>query len=115
MAHAPPSYEAAAYRQLWIIVAPYVHSYDLYRACLVCRQWHQLFAPFLWGDPARKFGFDDDNIYCMLLFFDESIKALYLLLCLPVFSIFQFLRLMEYIVLLDIPIWRYEGVMSVHI
>ena len=67
MAHAPPSYQAAAYRQLWIIVAPYVHSYDLYRACLVCRQWHQLFAPFLWGDPARKFGFDDDNIYCMLV------------------------------------------------
>ncbi|KAK0119549.1 hypothetical protein ONS95_010989 [Cadophora gregata] len=66
MAHAPPSYEAAAYRQLWIIVAPYVHSYDLYRACLVCRQWHQLFAPFLWGDPARKFGFDDDNIYLNL-------------------------------------------------
>ncbi|KAH7411298.1 hypothetical protein BKA64DRAFT_741868 [Cadophora sp. MPI-SDFR-AT-0126] len=66
MAHAPPSYQAAAYRQLWIIVAPYVHSYDLYRACLVCRQWHQLFAPFLWGDPARKFGFDDDNIYLNL-------------------------------------------------
>ncbi|KAH7355255.1 hypothetical protein BKA65DRAFT_498010 [Rhexocercosporidium sp. MPI-PUGE-AT-0058] len=69
MAHAPPSYQAAAYRQFWIIVAPYVHSYDLYRACLVCRQWHQLFAPFLWGDPARKFGFDDDNIYCTLLDF----------------------------------------------
>ncbi|KAL2070373.1 hypothetical protein VTL71DRAFT_13399 [Oculimacula yallundae] len=69
MAHAPPSYEAAAYgghRQLWILVAPYVHSYDLYRACLVCRLWHQLFAPFLWGDPARKFGLDDDNIYLNL-------------------------------------------------
>lgn len=48
-------------------------------------------------------------------FFDESIKALCFLLYLPVFSIFQFWRLMEYIVLLDSPIWRYEGVISVHI
>lgn len=81
MAHAPPSYQAAAYRQLWIIVAPYVHSYDLYRACLVCRQWHQLFAPFLWGDPARKFGFDDDNIYCMLETFFSFVSGVLCWLC----------------------------------
>ncbi|CZT06827.1 uncharacterized protein RAG0_12464 [Rhynchosporium agropyri] len=76
MASAPPSYQAAAYggnRKFWLIVAPYVHSYDLYRACLVCRQWHQLFAPFLWGDPARKFGVDDDNIYLNLTRFKRRL------------------------------------------
>lgn len=64
MAFAPPSYQAAAYRRLWIIVAPYVHLSDLYAACLVCRQWHQVFAPLLWGAPASRFGNDSNSVYC---------------------------------------------------
>jgi hypothetical protein len=64
MAYGPPSYQAAAYRQLWMIIAPYVQSYDLYSACLVCRQWHSIFAPLLWGNPASRFGSDSDTVYC---------------------------------------------------
>jgi hypothetical protein len=63
MAFAPPSYQAAAYRQLWAIVAPYVHFSDLYAACLVCRQWQQVFAPLLWGAPASRFGNDSNSVY----------------------------------------------------
>jgi hypothetical protein len=59
----PPPYEAAVYRRLWSIVAPYVQDFDLYAACLVCRQWHHIFSPFLWGNPGSKFGSDSDNIY----------------------------------------------------
>ncbi|KAE9371739.1 RNI-like protein [Stipitochalara longipes BDJ] len=66
MAFAPPSYQAAAYRRLWIIIAPYVQLSDLYAACLVCRQWHQVFAPLLWGAPASRFGNDSNSVYLSL-------------------------------------------------
>ncbi|KAG0652848.1 hypothetical protein D0Z07_0603 [Hyphodiscus hymeniophilus] len=62
----PPPYEAAVYRRLWAIVAPYVHDFDLYSACLVCRQWHSIFSPLLWGNPGSRFGNDSDNIYLSL-------------------------------------------------
>ena len=59
----PPPYEAAVYRRLWSVVAPYVQDFDLYSACLVCRQWHHIFSPLLWGNPGLRFGNDSDNIY----------------------------------------------------
>ena len=59
----PPPYEAAVYRRLWSIVAPYVNDFDLYSTCLVCRQWNHIFSPFLWGNPGSRFGNDSDNIY----------------------------------------------------
>lgn len=62
-APAPPPYEAAVYRRLWSIVAPYVQDFDLYSSCLVCRQWNHIFSPLLWGNPGSRFGIDSDNIY----------------------------------------------------
>ncbi|KAF8861803.1 hypothetical protein BDZ45DRAFT_739967 [Acephala macrosclerotiorum] len=66
MAFGPPSYQAATYRQLWSIIAPYVQDRDLYSACLVSRQFHQAFAPLLWGSPASRFGSDSDTVYLSL-------------------------------------------------
>lgn len=60
----PPSYEAASYRRLWPIVSPYVKCEDLLSACLVSREWHRIFAPQLWGNPATRFGADLDAVYC---------------------------------------------------
>ena len=60
----PPTYEAASYRQLWLIVAPYVQCQDLTSACLVSREWHRSFAPQLWGNPATIFGTDPDDVQC---------------------------------------------------
>lgn len=65
----PPPYETTVYRRLWAIVAPYVDSSDLYAACLSCRQWHQVFSPYLWGNPAAKFGSDNDTVYCKHIHF----------------------------------------------
>lgn len=60
----PPSYEAASYRQLWPIVAPYIRYEDLFSACLVSREWHRSIAPQLWDNPAMRFGTDYDAVYC---------------------------------------------------
>lgn len=59
----PPPYEAAVYRQLWAVVAPFVQSQDLYSACLVSKLWHRVFSPILWANPAERFGRDSDTIY----------------------------------------------------
>jgi len=59
----PPSYETAINRDAWTIIAPYIPSSDLCAALLVCRRWHEIFAPFLWGDPASHFGTEDDTVY----------------------------------------------------
>jgi hypothetical protein len=61
---APPSYESALYKELWSIVAPYVHTSGLYNACLVSRSWHHIFSPFLWSHPGSRFGIDNDDVYC---------------------------------------------------
>jgi hypothetical protein len=66
MAFAPPPYQAASYRRLWTVVAPYIPLSDLYSACLVSRQFHQIFSPHLWGDPGSRFGWDNDTIYLSL-------------------------------------------------
>ncbi|KUJ06934.1 uncharacterized protein LY89DRAFT_661060 [Mollisia scopiformis] len=74
MVYAPPSYQAAAYRQLWAIVAPYVQDEDLYSTCLVSRQFHQAFAPRLWGSPASRFGSDSDTVYLSLTRFKRLLN-----------------------------------------
>ncbi len=83
MAFAPPSYQAAAYRRLWVIIAPYVQAYDLYAACLVCRQWHQVFAPLLWGAPASSFGNDSNAVY------RKSARILGSQICFPFEALFH--------------------------
>lgn len=59
----PPSYELATARDVWAIVADYIPSADLCAASLVCRRWHKIFVPFLWGAPASHFGTDNDAVY----------------------------------------------------
>ena len=57
----PPSYQnaVASLRDHWRVIAPYVRSKDLYTASLVCREWHEVFTPLLWGNPASHF---DDEV-----------------------------------------------------
>lgn len=59
----PPSYASATARDAWVIIAHYIPSSDLCAASLVCHKWHDLFMPFLWGDPASHFGTDNDAVY----------------------------------------------------
>lgn len=59
----PPSYESATDRDAWAIIAHYIPSSDLCAASLVCHRWHDLFMPFLWGDPASHFGTENDAVY----------------------------------------------------
>ena len=56
----PPSYEEATTKNHWSLVAGYISGVDLYAACLVSKEWHATFAPFLWGNPAGHFG---DRVY----------------------------------------------------
>ncbi|CAG7994508.1 unnamed protein product [Penicillium olsonii] len=71
---APPSYESATDRDAWSIIARYIPSSDLCAASLVCRRWHGLFMPFLWGDPASHFGTDNDAVYVALTRFRRTLK-----------------------------------------
>jgi hypothetical protein len=59
----PPSYEEATTANHWDLVAAYITGTDLCAACLVSRRWHQIFAPWLWGDPASHFGKENDRVY----------------------------------------------------
>ncbi|KAJ5257074.1 hypothetical protein N7478_013178 [Penicillium angulare] len=59
----PPSYESATDRDAWTIIAHYIPSSDLCAASLVCHKWHEVFMPFLWGDPASHFGTQNDAVY----------------------------------------------------
>lgn len=63
MEEIPPSYESATARDAWAIIAHYIPSSDLCAASLVSRRWHEIFMPFLWGDPASHFGTDNDAVY----------------------------------------------------
>lgn len=58
-----PSYAFATTRDAWIIIAQYIPSSDLCAASLVCRRWHKLLMPFLWGNPASHFGTENDAVY----------------------------------------------------
>ncbi|PLN84170.1 leucine rich repeat domain protein [Aspergillus taichungensis] len=70
----PPSYQSATARDAWSIIARYIPSRDLCAVCLVCRRWHELFVPFLWGDPASHFGTDNDAVYVALTRFRRTLK-----------------------------------------
>ncbi|PGH00259.1 hypothetical protein AJ79_08273 [Helicocarpus griseus UAMH5409] len=70
----PPSYELATARDVWAIVADYIPSADLCAASLVCRRWHEIFVPFLWGAPASHFGTDNDAVYVALTRFRRTLK-----------------------------------------
>ncbi|KAK2797397.1 hypothetical protein FQN50_009198 [Emmonsiellopsis sp. PD_5] len=72
----PPSYELATARDAWAIVAHYTQSADLCAASLVCRRWHEIFVPFLWGAPASHFGSeaDNDTVYVALTRFRRTLK-----------------------------------------
>ncbi|EEQ27560.1 hypothetical protein McanMca71_000072 [Microsporum canis] len=60
----PPSYESATTRDVWPVIAPYILcAADLCSASLVCRTWHEIFVPILWGAPASHFGARDDAVY----------------------------------------------------
>ncbi|PLB46913.1 hypothetical protein P170DRAFT_438615 [Aspergillus steynii IBT 23096] len=70
----PPSYQSATTRDAWSIIARYIPSSDLCAAALVCQRWHELFMPFLWGDPASHFGTDNDAVYVALTRFRRTLK-----------------------------------------
>ncbi|PYI04902.1 leucine rich repeat domain protein [Aspergillus sclerotiicarbonarius CBS 121057] len=70
----PPSYQSATTRDAWSIIAQYIPSSDLCAAVLVCRRWHGLFMPFLWGDPASHFGTENDAVYVALTRFRRTLK-----------------------------------------
>ncbi|KAL4881436.1 hypothetical protein BJY04DRAFT_188898 [Aspergillus karnatakaensis] len=70
----PPSYESAITRDAWPIIAEYIPSSDLCAVTLVCRRWHVVFMPFLWGNPASHFGTDNDEVYVALTRFKRTIK-----------------------------------------
>ncbi|OJJ47506.1 hypothetical protein ASPZODRAFT_131009 [Penicilliopsis zonata CBS 506.65] len=69
-----PSYETAVARDAWVIIAHSIPSRDLCAVSLVCRRWHQLFIPFLWGDPASHFGTDNDAVYVALTRFRRTLR-----------------------------------------
>ncbi|KAG9517275.1 hypothetical protein KCV07_g6265, partial [Aureobasidium melanogenum] len=59
----PPSYGQATTVNAWDLIADYIPSSDLCSAALVCQQWHAIFAPHLWGNPASHFGHENDRVY----------------------------------------------------
>ncbi len=66
MENIPPSYEAAIARNPWQIIAPYIPSVELCALNRVDHRLHQVFAPYLWGDPASHFGTENDRVYVAL-------------------------------------------------
>ncbi|KAH4229152.1 hypothetical protein HBI06_092950 [Parastagonospora nodorum] len=61
-----PSYENATNQDPWELVVQYLSSESLCAAALVCRRWHQIMAPQLWGNPASHFGVQNDTLYVAL-------------------------------------------------
>ncbi|KAH8697142.1 leucine rich repeat domain protein [Talaromyces proteolyticus] len=70
----PPSYENATMRDALSLIAHYIPSADLCAASLVCRRWHAIFIPHLWGDPASHFGTENDAVYVALTRFRRTLK-----------------------------------------
>ncbi|KAL2857798.1 hypothetical protein BJY01DRAFT_115343 [Aspergillus pseudoustus] len=70
----PPSYQLATTRDAWPIIAQYIPSSDLCAVTLVCRRWHRVFVPFLWGNPASHFGTENDEVYVALTRFRRTLK-----------------------------------------
>lgn len=73
----PPSYQTATTWDAWAIVAPYIPSVDLCAASLVSQRWHEIFVPFLWGNPASHFGIDNDAVYGGHTYADALIHTLF--------------------------------------
>ena len=74
MEDVPPSYQSAIDREAWNVIAPWITSGDLCSACLVSRKWHSIFVPFLWGDPARHFGIENDAVFQALTRFKRTLR-----------------------------------------
>ncbi|KAL2828733.1 hypothetical protein BDW59DRAFT_142942 [Aspergillus cavernicola] len=70
----PPSYQSATTRDAWSIIARYIPSSDLCAVALVCRRWHVVFMPFLWGNPASHFGTENDEVYVALTRFRKTLR-----------------------------------------
>ncbi|KAI9802154.1 MAG: hypothetical protein M1833_002075 [Piccolia ochrophora] len=76
----PPSYEEAVSRKHIPIIAAYLGEHrllarhDLYDACLVSREWRDLFQAALWDEPTAFFGQHKDDIYHAYLVFLECLK-----------------------------------------
>ncbi|KAF2709797.1 RNI-like protein [Pleomassaria siparia CBS 279.74] len=68
-----PSYESVIAQNPWELVAPYLQSYDLCSAALVCQRWHAIFTPQLWGNPASHFGVQNDTVYVALTRFKRTL------------------------------------------
>ncbi len=75
MENVPPSYESAVSRDYWKTVALYIPSSDLCAACRVSRNWHETFAPYLWGNPASHFGTENDAVYGKIFGHSRSFVA----------------------------------------
>ena len=74
MENIPPSYEAAVARNPWQILAPYIPSAELCALNRVSRRLHEVFAPYLWGNPASHFGTENDRVYVALTRFKRALK-----------------------------------------
>ncbi|GAB7360887.1 hypothetical protein MBLNU230_g0873t1 [Neophaeotheca triangularis] len=79
MEAAPPSYNEATLVDHWDLVARYIPSRDLCAASLVCRRWHAIFIPHLWGNPASHFGTENDDVYLALTRFKRTLQTARLL------------------------------------
>ncbi|KAI9697540.1 MAG: hypothetical protein M1820_007739 [Bogoriella megaspora] len=73
MEDVPPTYELSTTREYWTIIARYVQSSDLRAAALVSRRWHEIFVPYLWGNPASHFSVEDDSVYVALVRFKKTL------------------------------------------
>ncbi|KAL8833402.1 MAG: hypothetical protein Q9170_004283 [Blastenia crenularia] len=72
----PPSYESAIRRDYWSIIAKYIDSSDdLCSASRVCKRWHQIYTPLLWGDPASHFRKENERVYVALTRFKRSLRS----------------------------------------
>lgn len=61
-----PSYESVIDQNPWLYIAEYLPSEALCSAALVCRKWHAIMTPLLWGKPASHFGVQNDTVYVAL-------------------------------------------------
>ncbi|KAF2132162.1 hypothetical protein P153DRAFT_394327 [Dothidotthia symphoricarpi CBS 119687] len=73
MDDALPSYESAIQRDPWVFIAPYLSAEALCAAALVCRKWHAIFTPQLWGNPSSHFRLQNDTVYIALTHFMRTL------------------------------------------
>lgn len=63
MENIPPSYDTAIARNPWSLIAPFVPSTELCALNRVSSEMQNVFAPYLWGNPASHFGTENDRVY----------------------------------------------------